>query len=361
VSLVTPPPPPDTEPPVYFPHPRVIERTADGVVTVTILLPRNPLRLGHLSPLIFASAMSLVLAGFILRGTRNISGFVLAMFACMLAWLVAELPDLIRGLHTRVELLVTPTELGTIVRYAWAERTTTYRRDQVLGVRLIRNRWHSRSLHLRFKDCEPLEIMAGYPDDHLNAAAGAIRHAFQSVAASTAVLHADDPATLPYAGAGPSYEVEVIRLADGSVSVSVPPPPRNHVRALGGLLFAAMWLLMFASIFNATWRQIWWCPIVPLFLLGGTWAMAVAIRTYLYRNEPMVLAMTPSELVIENGPWFRRTRRIPRSGIRSIAIGGSGKERTYVLRITAKREIDLMADRETDEIERVAEALNDAK
>jgi hypothetical protein len=223
VSLPPLPTPAQVEPPVYFPHPRVIEQLADsGVAFVTILPPRNPLRLGHLSPLIFAAVGISFTAGFILiHGLRTIRGFFLALFACLLAWLAAELPDLVRGLHTRVELVVTPDELRTTIRYAWTKRAAAYRRDQVLGVRIVRTSWHTRALHVRFKDREPLEIMAGYPEDHVAAAAGALRAALASVAPTTPVLHADDIATLPYAGAGRSYEVEILRLADG-VSVTIP-------------------------------------------------------------------------------------------------------------------------------------------
>jgi hypothetical protein len=70
------------------------------------------------------------------------------------------------------------------------------------------------------------------------------------------------------------------------------------------------------------------------------------------------MVATPTELVIENGPWFAPTRRIPRSEIQSIRSEASGGYRRFVLRIGTKRPIELMAERETDEIERVVEALN---
>jgi hypothetical protein len=95
-----------------------------------------------------------------------------------------------------------------------------------------------------------------------------------------------------------------------------------------------------------------------MFVIGGTWALAVAVRKYVYRNAPLVIALTPRELIIENGPWLRTTRRIPRGEIQSIQTAPSGAHRTMVLLIKARREVELMADRETDEIERVAAALS---
>jgi hypothetical protein len=53
-------------------------------------------------------------------------------------------------------------------------------------------------------------------------------------------------------------------------------------------------------------------------------------------------------------------RRFAWGEIRSIQCDASGAARRFVLRITAKRDIELMADREIDEIHRVADALNGA-
>ena len=159
-------------------------------------------------------------------------------------------------------------------------------------------------------------------------------------------------------GAGRRYEVEVRRLSDGAVSVVVPPPVGKPASALGGVIFAFTWLLMFALLFHLSARVMWWCPIVPLFLIGGTWALAVAVRDYVRRNESLVIVRTRDELVIENAPRFRKVHRIPRREVKSIECGPSGKARRFVLLIKARREIELMADRETDEIQRVADALN---
>ena len=174
----------------------------------------------------------------------------------------------------------------------------------------------------------------------------------REVAPSEPVLRADDVATLAYAGAGRSHEVEIRRLADGAVSITV-PPVHNASRTVGGVIFALMWLVMFALLMRATG-----CPLVAFFLFGGTYALAVAVREYLRRDQPLVIVATPAEIVIENGPWFAPTRRIPRSDIQSIRSEASGGYRRFVLLIKTKRSLELMADRETDEIECVADALN---
>ena len=364
------PTPTQVEAPVHIAHPRVIEQIDDsGRAIVTILPPRNPLQLHNWAALLFpavalAFAIGLIVEPFVaLRPAgASVGMFSLIFLAMMLAWFAAELPDLMRGFHTRVEFAIDPDELRATMRFPWAARTSVYRREQVRGVREVWTSWRTRALRVRFKDAASFEVMLGYPDDHIDAAVAALRTALAAVAPRTPVLHADGVATLPYAGAGRSYEVEVERFAAGGVSVRVPPTPRSSARSLGSVLFTAMWVTMFASMLARGWGRMGWCPLLPLLVLGGTWGLAVAIRDYIRRNEPTLLALTPSELLIENGPWFRRTRRIPRGEIKSIAMGASGRHRRMVLAITRTRgrPLELMEDREVDEIQRAAEALSEA-
>src|SRR5687768_3610856 len=94
------PTPTQVEAPVHTAHARVIEQSADDRATITILAPRNPFRIGYLSSLVFGPLLTLLAAevALVILGVRRAGVFVLALVACGVAWLAAELPGLLRGL-----------------------------------------------------------------------------------------------------------------------------------------------------------------------------------------------------------------------------------------------------------------------
>lgn len=269
VSTLAPTPstPAATSPPAARRHPRVIEREAgaDGAVRwreVIILAPANPFHIKQLAPMLLVPPAAVMFVGLVVlkafgSATGGMKLFLAALLFMAAMWALMAVPPMLRGLHGRLRVRVTPRGL-TVVRFIFFLRWSwTWERWQVEEVEAARSELSgARELRVYFRDRRPLALMTGWPGEHVRAAGDAVRQALADVEPVRPTLRAEPPDLLPYAAPRRSDRVEIRPLADGGVSVTVPPAPGSTVGAVAALCFAVAWLAGAqrpAGLIRTTW------------------------------------------------------------------------------------------------------------